>query len=96
MWILVRLSLYYVMQKETEDFRIMLLIFSLNHQERTSWGQPTSPRLLDQVSIVCRRRHLSPRTEDSYRYWVRQFIYYQEKRHPNTMGGPEVEALRPQ
>lgn len=27
----VRLSLYYVMQKETQGFRIMLLIFSLNH-----------------------------------------------------------------
>lgn len=49
---LVRLSLYYVMQKETEGFRIMLLIFYPNHQERTSWGQPTSPRLLGQVSIV--------------------------------------------
>ena len=28
---LARLSLYYFMQKETERFRIMLLIFSLNH-----------------------------------------------------------------
>jgi len=49
---LARLSLYYVMQKETEGSRIMLLIFLLNYEERTSWGQPTSPRLLDQVSIV--------------------------------------------
>ncbi len=30
-WMLARLSLYYFMQKETERFRIMLLIFSLNH-----------------------------------------------------------------
>jgi len=28
---LVRLSLYYFMQKETERFRIMLLIFSFNY-----------------------------------------------------------------
>jgi integrase len=27
--------------------------------------------LLDQVSIVCRRRHFSPRTEAAYRYWIR-------------------------
>lgn len=56
-------------------------------------GSTHPPRLLDQVSIVCRRRHLSPRTEDSYRYWIRQFIYFHGKRHPNTMGGPEVEAF---
>ena len=48
---------------------------------------------MDQVSIVCRRRHLSPRTEDSYRYWIKQFIYFHNKRHPNTMGGPDVEAF---
>ena len=47
---------------------------------------------MDQVSIVCRRRHFSPRTEDSYRYWIRQFIYFNGKRHPNTLGGTEVEA----
>ena len=28
---LARLSLYYVMQNETEGFRIMLLIFPLNY-----------------------------------------------------------------
>ncbi|MDH2915713.1 MAG: phage integrase N-terminal SAM-like domain-containing protein [Gallionella sp.] len=49
--------------------------------------------MLEQVSIVCRRRHFSPRTEDSYRYWIRQFIYFHNKRHPNTMEGPEVEAF---
>ena len=48
---------------------------------------------MDQVSIVCRRRHLSPRTEDSYRYWIRQFIYFNDKRHPDTLGGAEVEAF---
>ena len=30
-WMLVRLSLYCFMKKETEGFRIMLLIFSLNY-----------------------------------------------------------------
>ena len=27
--------------------------------------------LTDLVSIVCRRRHYSPRTKDSYKYWIR-------------------------
>ena len=48
---------------------------------------------MDQVSIVCRRRHLSPRTEDGYRYWIRQYIYFNDKQHPNTLGGAEVEAF---
>lgn len=30
------------MQKETEGFRIMLLIFPLNYQEITSWGTVSS------------------------------------------------------
>ena len=48
---------------------------------------------MDQVSIVCRRRHFSPRTEDSYRYWIRQYIYFSDKRHPNTLGGAQVGAF---
>ncbi|NWG86128.1 MAG: integron integrase [Hydrogenophilaceae bacterium] len=48
---------------------------------------------MDLVSIVCRRRHFSPRTEESYRYWIKQFIYFHEKQHPNTLGAPEVESF---
>lgn len=45
------------------------------------------------VSAVCRRRHFSPRTEDSYRYWIRQFILFHGKRHPRELGAPEVERF---
>jgi integron integrase len=41
---------------------------------------------MDQVSIVCRRRHLSRRTEEAYRYWVRQYIFFHRKRHPRDVG----------
>ena len=41
---------------------------------------------MDQVSIVCRRRHLSRRTEEAYRYWVRQYIFFHHKRHPRDVG----------
>ena len=59
----------------------------------TLWGvSPTSPRLLEQVSIVCRRRHFSPRTEEAYRYWIRQFILFHGKQHPLELGGAAVEA----
>ncbi|MHB1587921.1 MAG: phage integrase N-terminal SAM-like domain-containing protein [Acidiferrobacteraceae bacterium] len=83
----VRPSLYYIMLKGVEGFRIILLIVSHNYQERALWGQPAFPRVLDPVAIVCRRRHLSPRTEDSHRSWIRRFICFHGRRHPNTMGG---------
>ena len=40
---------------------------------------------MDQVSIVCRRRHLSRRTEEAYRYWIRQYIFFHDKRHPRDV-----------
>ncbi|MGD8914676.1 MAG: integron integrase [Candidatus Thiodiazotropha sp.] len=60
-----------------------------------SWGQPTEsrkPRLLDQVRIACRQKHFSHRTEKSYVYWIRQFILFNDKRHPSEMGKQEIEG----
>ncbi|MBV1776121.1 integron integrase [Burkholderiaceae bacterium DAT-1] len=51
------------------------------------------PRLLDQVSITCRRRHYSSNTEQAYKYWIRQYILFHGKRHPAEMGSVEVEAF---
>jgi integron integrase len=45
---------------------------------------------MDQVHEVCRRRHLSPRTEEAYRYWIRQFIFFHGKRHPRELREAEV------
>ena len=50
-------------------------------QERFSWGH-TPPGLLDLVSVVFRRRDYSPRTEDSYKYWIREYIHFHDKRRP--------------
>lgn len=41
---------------------------------------------MDQVSMVCRRRHLSRRTEDAYRFWIRRYIFFHDKRHPREVG----------
>jgi len=49
--------------------------------------------LLDQLSIVCRRRYFSRNTEVAYRYWARHFILFHGKRHPNQKGASEVEAF---
>lgn len=41
---------------------------------------------MDQVSIVCRRRHLSRRTEEAYRFWIRRYIRFHQIRHPRDVG----------
>ena len=38
-------------------------------------------------------RHLSRRTEDAYADWIRRFILFHGKRHPQEMGGLEVVAF---
>lgn len=51
------------------------------------------PRLLDQVRDRLRALHYSYRTEQSYLFWIRRFILFSDRRHPSTMGGPEVERF---
>lgn len=47
---------------------------------------------MDQVSLVCRRRHLSRRTEEAYRHWIRHYIFFHQKRHPRDVG---TEGIAP-
>ena len=48
------------------------------------------PRLLDRVRAGLRARHYSKRTEKAYVGWIRRFIQFQGKRHPEEMSGAEV------
>lgn len=48
---------------------------------------------MDRVRTVCRRRHFSPRTEEAYVHWIRRFIFFHQKRHPDLMGAHEVELF---
>lgn len=45
---------------------------------------------MDQVHEVCRRRHLSKRTEEAYRFWIRRFIFFFGKRHPRELREGDV------
>jgi hypothetical protein len=54
---------------------------------------PTSPRLLDRVRERIRVKHYSIRTEQAYVDWVRRFIRFHDKRHPQETGVAEVEAF---
>ncbi|MDH5525162.1 MAG: integron integrase [Desulfobulbaceae bacterium] len=48
------------------------------------------PKLLDQVRDLARLQRKSRRTIDAYIYWIRQFIFFHDKRHPKDMGAEEV------
>jgi len=50
-------------------------------------------RLRVQFREVARFRHLSLRTEETYWDWIRQFIFFHQKRHPRELGKAEVEAF---
>ena len=51
-------------------------------------GKP-SP-FLDGVRDVLRVRHYSYRTEQTYIHWIRRFILFHDKTHPDKMGEAEV------
>lgn len=48
---------------------------------------------MDQVSIVCRRRHLSRRTEEAYRFWIRRYILFHNKQHPRDVGAAGITSF---
>jgi integron integrase len=50
-------------------------------------------KLLDDVRTVARLRHFSLRTEESYTSWIRRYIIFHHKRHPNEMGADEIHAF---
>jgi integron integrase len=52
-----------------------------------------SPRLLDRVREALRVRHRSRRTESAYLLWIRRFILFHGKRHPDEMGEREVSEF---
>lgn len=52
--------------------------------------QQPSLKLLDQIRNAIRRKHYSISTEKSYVDWVKRFILFHGKRHPNTLGKNEI------
>ncbi len=50
-------------------------------------------KLLEQMQDALRLQHYSYRTEETYLNWVRRYILFHRKRHPNEMGAPEIQAF---
>ena len=51
------------------------------------------PKLKDHIKAIMRTKHYSLKTEESYVQWIRRYIYFHKKRHPNEMGALEVEKF---
>lgn len=51
------------------------------------------PKLLELVCEAIRRKHYSPRTEETYTHWIRRYIYFHKKRHPAVLGEQDVTAF---
>ncbi len=50
-------------------------------------------KLLDKVRQCIRLKGYSIRTEKSYVSWIKRFILFHGKRHPQDMGKPEIETF---
>jgi integron integrase len=70
-----------------------LLVSSITPFPGAVAGALQPPRLLDRVRIAIRTRHYSIRTEEAYVGWIRRFIFFHGKRHPQEMGEPEINAF---
>ena len=54
---------------------------------------PQSTRFLDQLRNFIRLRGLAYKTEQTYVFWIKRFIRFHGRKHPETMGSGEVEAF---
>jgi integron integrase len=50
-------------------------------------------KLIDRFREAIRALHYSRRTEKTYWYWIRWFIFFHGKRHPAELGAAEVSAF---
>lgn len=50
-------------------------------------------RLVERFREAIRSGHYSRRTEQTYWYWVRYFVFFHGRRHPRELGAAEVTAF---
>jgi hypothetical protein len=56
-------------------------------------GPQPKQKLLERARDIIRRKHYSIRTEHAYLNWMRRYILFHHKRHPQEMGPSEIEAF---
>ncbi|MEM8862829.1 MAG: integron integrase [Chloroflexota bacterium] len=50
-------------------------------------------KLLDRMRDAIRLKNYSYRTEQSYIYWTKKYIFFHNKKHPKEMGKPEISQF---
>ena len=50
------------------------------------------PKLLELIRTEMRTKHYSRKTEEAYSGWIKRFILFHNKHHPNEMGAEEIKA----
>ncbi|MFM5887313.1 MAG: integron integrase [Dolichospermum sp.] len=60
--------------------------------EITNYYKPSDSPLLNQVRQILRLKHMSRSTEKSYLYYILDYIYFHNKRHPQDMGVDEIRV----
>jgi len=55
--------------------------------------KPKPKKLLDRVRDTLSLKQYSNKTEQAYLNWIKQYIYFHNKKHPQDMGTPEIEAF---
>ena len=68
-------------------------MYSIHQPTPHSPPAPGAPRLLDKVRERIRYLHYSLRTEEAYIHWIRAYVRFHDRRHPRTLGGPDVERF---
>jgi len=56
-------------------------------------ASPKPKKLLDQPRDAIRNKHYSYSAEKTYVHWAKRYILFHNKRHPNKMGGSEIELF---
>jgi integron integrase len=51
------------------------------------------PKLLEQLARALRTRRYSPRTEEAYRAWVREYVRFHGLKHPEELDAKAVDAF---
>ena len=56
-------------------------------------GEPPPRKLLDRVRDAIRVKHYSYKTEKTYVQWIKRYIFFHNKRHPQEMGADEINQF---
>jgi len=60
---------------------------------QTNTTQSSAKKLLDRVRDKIRFKHYSLSAEGTYISWIKQFIIFNDERHPTEMGAADVEMF---